>query len=70
MLAHERADGPAGDAAHDLAEQEALVVDVIGGARAGLPQRLLHFERLHISLAVEQAAGPHRIVGEHGTAAR
>ena len=45
VLLEERADGHAGHPAHDLAEQEALVVHVVGRAGARLPQRVLHLER-------------------------
>ncbi len=64
-LAQERPDGLAGDAAHDLAEQEALMVDVIGGVRADLPQRLLLLERFDDRFAIEHRARPERIRGQH-----
>ena len=66
FLAQERADGLAGDAAHDLAEQEALMVHVIGGLRADLPERRLLLERFDDRFAIERRAGPERIRRKHG----
>ncbi len=57
--------GLAGDPAHDLAQQEALEVDVVGGLGARLPQRLLYLQSLHIGLAVEHRPGPQRVGGQH-----
>ena len=65
----ERPDGLAGHAAHDLAEQEALMVNVVGGVGAGLPQRLLHLERFHDRFTIEEPARPERIVVSTGMAA-
>ena len=65
LRAQERADRLAANPAHDLAQQIALIMDVIGRPGAGLPQGLLILQRLHIGLAVEHAAGIQPVVGEH-----
>src|SRR5690606_32353517 len=65
VVLEERADGHAGYPAQDLAAQETLDVHVVGGARARLPQRVLHLERLDVGLVVVEPARIHRVVGQY-----
>ncbi len=66
LALQEGADGLAGDPAHDLAQQIALVVDVVGGLGPRLPERLLLLERLHIGFPVEHGARVELVGGQDG----
>ena len=65
VLAQERPDGHARHPPHDLTQEEALVVHMVRGAGARLPQRLLHFQCPDVGRVVEESAGIHRVGGQH-----